>query len=167
MLEILFQLQQFCVTWWLAENPTVCISDYSLYIVDNYIHEVFFSFSITPLNLAAVLPSEDLSKWVKMPPTTEATALTNNKRCRNTPRGFWQAVTFRLRRAWQHPGRGKHISLVPTFQKWPHSKFYTSIFRHVGKDMDHFLPDHRLPSSLVYIYRTLPATMHLLNLNQC
>lgn len=112
------------------KNLTVCVSDYSLYIAENYIQEILlhanglFSFSITPLNLTAVLSFEDIPKGVKVLPTTEITALMSNKHCRNMQSGFWQALTFSLKEQPDNTqAKVKHISLASTFQTLSHCKF--------------------------------------------
>lgn len=102
----------------------------------------FFSFSITPLNLTAVLSFEDIRKGVKVLPTTEVTALMSNKYCRNVQSGFWQALTFSLKEQPDNTqAKVSTSALHQPSRSCPTASFKTSFFWHLGKDMDHLLPD--------------------------
>lgn len=109
MMEILFLLQHVCVICWRAEIPTVSTWPFIIYSWQLDTRNFINSYRHFPVHLPAVLPFEDIPKGVKMSPPTEATALENNKHCRNT-----QWLLARLRALLS---QGKHSSPAATCQE--------------------------------------------------
>lgn len=151
----------------------LCVHDHSLTTVENQIQGILldayghFSLSTTPLHLTAVLPFEDIAKGVQMSPTTEATALENNKHCRTTQ---WLLASLRAQ-PWEEPGNPQPKEAQQPWSSLPEAVLLQILKLHgfdtLGKIWTIFCLTAASPSSLGYIYWILQATIHPLNLNQC
>lgn len=94
-----------------------------------------------------------------MSPPTEATALENNKHCRNT-----QWLLARLRALLS---QGKHSSPAEPARSCPVQILKLHGLDTLGKIWTIFSLSAASTSSLGYIYWILQATIHILRLNQC